>query len=53
MEDWNTRETDTVIYKLKIESGTDKIVLIAREYMYMIHDSQNKPLGTIEIQKSR
>lgn len=53
MEDWNIRETDTVIYKLKIESGTDKIVLIAREYMYMIHDSQNKPLGTIEIQKSR
>ena len=53
MEDWNTRETDTVIYKLKIESGTDKIVLIAREYLYMIHDSQNKPLGTIEIQKSR
>ena len=53
MEDWNTRETDTVIYKLKIESGTDTIVLIPKEYMYMIHGGQNKPLGTIKIQKSR
>ena len=53
MEDWNTRGIDTVIYKLKIGSGTDKIVLTAQEYTYIIRDSQNKPLGTIEIQKSR
>ena len=53
MEDWNTRETDTVIYKLKIGSGTDKIVLTAQEYTYIIRDSQNRPLGTIEIQKGK
>ena len=53
MEYWSTVGIDTVIYKLKIESGTDRIVLIAKEYTYMIRDGQNKPLGTIEIQKSR
>ena len=53
MEDWNTRGIDTVIYKLKIESGTDKIVLTAQEYTYIIRDSQNRPLGTIEIQKGK
>jgi len=45
--------TYTVVYKLKLGSGTDRIALTAGEYMYMIRDAQNEPLGTIEIQKSR
>lgn len=53
MEDWNTVGIDTAIYRLKIESDTDRVVLTAKEYMYMIHEGQNQPLGTIEIQKSR
>ena len=53
MEDWNTVGIDTVIYKLKIKSDTDKITLTASEYTYTIRDAQNRPLGTVEIQKSK
>lgn len=53
MEEWNTVGIDTVIYKLKIGSDTDRITLTASEYTYMIRDAQNRPLGTIEIQKSK
>ena len=53
MEDWNTRGIDTVIYKLKIGSDTDRITLTASEYTYTIRDAQNRPLGTIEIQKNK
>ena len=53
MEDWNTVGTDTVMYRFQIKPDTDRIVLTATGYMYMIRDAQNRPLGTIEIQKSR
>ena len=53
IEDWSTSGADTVIYKLKIKPDTEKIVLTAKEYIYMIRDEQNKPLGTIGIKKSR
>ena len=53
MEDLNTVGIDTVIYKLKIGSDTDRITLTASEYTYTIRDAQNRPLGTIEIQKNK
>lgn len=53
IEDQYMVGTYTVVYKLKLGSGTDRIALTAGEYMYMIRDAQNEPLGTIEIQKSR
>lgn len=53
IEDQYIVGTYTVVYKLKLGSGTDRIALTAGEYMYMIRDAQNEPLGTIEIQKSR
>ena len=53
MEEWNTVGIDSVIYKLKIKSDTDKITLTASEYTYTIRDAQNRPLGTVEIQKSK
>ena len=53
MEEWNTIGIDTVIYKLKIGSDTDMITLTASEYTYTIRDAQNRPLGTIEIQKNK
>ena len=53
MEEWNTIGIDTVIYKLKIGSDTDRITLTASEYTYTIRDAQNRPLGTIEIQKNK
>lgn len=53
MEDLNTVGIDTVIYKLKIGSDTDRITLTASEYTYTIRNAQNRPLGTIEIQKNK
>lgn len=53
IEDWNTIGIDTIVYKLKIRSDTDKITLTVNEYIYMIRGEQNKPLGTIKIRKSK
>ena len=53
IEDQYTVGTYTVVYKLKLGSDTDRITLTAGEYMYMIRDARNEPLGTIEIKKSR
>lgn len=53
IEDWNTPEIDAVIYKLKIGADTEKITLTVNEYIYMIRGKQDKPLGTIEIKKSK
>ena len=53
IEDWSTVGIDTVVYKLKIGSDTDRITLTASEYTYTIRDAQNRPLGTIEIQKNK
>lgn len=53
IEDWSTVGIDTVIYKLKIGADTEKITLTVNEYIYMIRGKQDKPLGTIEIKKSK
>lgn len=53
IEDWSTSEIDAVIYKLKIGADTEKITLTVNEYIYMIRGKQDKPLGTIEIKKSK
>lgn len=53
MEDWSMTAADTVVYRMQIGPDTERITLTVNEYNYMIRREQGKPLGVIEIKKSK